>query len=383
MPRVDVLVESPLSRSPRVRQLEAMFDVPPAETATIRWTGDIDLSARPWKVGLIVGPSGSGKSTLLRHLFGEVPEMSWGGPSTIDDFAPGQSMADIAGACQAVGFNTISAWMRPFKVLSNGEQFRVELARRLLESPSPVVVDEFTSVVDRQVAQIGSHAVQKFIRRTPDRQFVAASCHYDIVDWLQPDWVLEPSTMSLTWRDLQRRPPVECVVGRVPYAAWSLFAPFHYLTADLIRAARCFGLFVGGRIAAFAGVIRRPHPIAKDVMGVSRLVTLPDFQGLGLAMALVDTLGAAYHAIGERLHTYPAHPSLARSFDRSPAWRMVKRPGQFSPVGGNASALKSKDGHGAFGGRPCGVFAYAGPGADAQVSRRLIQGQDAPKGMQR
>jgi len=372
MPRVNVVVDSPVSRSVRVRQLESMFDVPPSERATLTWDGDVDLDQRPWRVGLIVGPSGCGKSTLLRHLFGAPAELHWGGASTIDDFAPSLSMSTIAEACQAVGFNTIPAWMRPFAVLSNGERFRVELARRVLEAPSPVVVDEFTSVVDRQVAQIGAHAVQKFIRRTADRQFVAASCHDDIVEWLQPDWVLEPATMTLTWRDLQRRPPVDAVIRRVPYALWRLFAPYHYLTAELARSARCFGLFVHDRPAAFAGVMRRPHPVARNIMGVSRLVTLPDFQGLGLAMALVDTLGAAYAALGERVNTYPAHPALIRSFDRSPCWRMTKQPGLFSHAAGATSRTTSRHGAG-FGGRPNGTFTYAGPGwADADAARRLI-----------
>ena len=89
----------------------------------------------------------------------------------------------------AVGFNTIPAWLRPYGVLSNGEKFRVDLARRLLEGGDLIAVDEFTSVVDRQVAKIGSHAVQKWARGK-GRQFVAATCHYDLEDWLQPDWVL-------------------------------------------------------------------------------------------------------------------------------------------------------------------------------------------------
>jgi hypothetical protein len=34
-------------------------------------------------------------------------------------------------------------------------------------------------------------------------------------------------------------------------------------------------------------------------------------------MILADTLGAAFKAQGHRLHTYPAHPSLVRAFDKS------------------------------------------------------------------
>jgi GNAT superfamily N-acetyltransferase len=239
------------------------------------------------------------------------------------------------------------------------------------------VVDEFTSVVDRQVAQIGAHAVQKHIRRTPGRQFVAASCHYDIVEWLQPDWVLEPSTMSLTWRGLQRRPPVECIVARVPYSAWRQFAPFHYLTADLHKAARCFGLFVGDRMAAFAGMLHRPHAKVHDIMGCSRLVTLPDFQGLGLAMALVDTMGSAYGAIGKRLHTYPAHPALIRSFDKSRSWALKKRPGTYSPPSGTQLRIAKgqKAGLGFTskqGGRPCAVFQYVGEQMPRKQAEALL-----------
>jgi ABC-type lipoprotein export system ATPase subunit len=346
-----------------------MFDVPPQEKARLTWSGEVDIESKPWNVGLIVGPSGCGKSSLLRHMFGAPADLAWSAPSVIDDFDKQYGIEAIAGVCQAVGFNTIPAWMRPFAVLSNGERFRVELARRLLELPDPVVVDEFTSVVDRQVAQIGANAVQKHIRKT-GKQFVAASCHYDIVEWLQPDWVLEPATMSLTWRGLQRRPPVECVVSRVPHSAWSMFAPFHYLTADLHRGARCFGLFVGDRLAAFAGMLHRPHAKVHDIMGCSRLVTLPDFQGLGLAMALIDVMGSAYRGISKRLHTYPAHPSLIRAFDRSKHWTLRKRPGQFSPATGKTGAASFQGG--GQGGRPCAVFQYVGPSMARAEAEALI-----------
>lgn len=365
---INLSVETEISRTPRARQLEALFDVPPAEKCRLEWKGDLPIESEPWNIGLIVGPSGCGKSTILRETFGKTSNLKWSGKAVVDDFSKAFSMEEIAAVCQAVGFNTIPAWLRPYAVLSNGERFRVELARRLLETKEQIVMDEFTSVVDRQVAQIGSHAVQKYVRKK-GRQFVAASCHYDIVDWLQPDWVFEPATMKFARGSLRRRPELQVTISRVPYAAWQLFAPFHYLTAELHKAARCFGLFVDNRIAAFGAMLHRPHPRVKDIMGLSRLVTLPDWQGLGLAMILSEKLGAAYKAVGKRMHTYPAHPALIRSFDKSPVWRLDKRPGTFSARDGQTSGIGNLSKS-----RPCAVFSYCGGAADRDESARLIDG---------
>jgi GNAT superfamily N-acetyltransferase len=356
--KIDITIEGALSHSARARQVGAMFDCPVEEKCRLEWKLDLPIESAPWNVGLIVGPSGSGKTTVVRDAFGEPRSLDWKGASVVDDFAPHMKMEEIAAACSAVGFNTIPAWMRPFAVLSNGEKFRVELARRLLEDGDPIVVDEFTSVVDRQVAQIGSHAVQKYVRRLGKR-FVAVGCHYDVVDWLQPDWVLDMATRSYTRRSLQRRPPVECTIGRVPHAAWSLFAPFHYMSANLHRAARCFGLWIRGRLAAFAAMLHRPHPRVNDIQVCSRLVTLPDWQGLGLAMVLIEAIGSAYRGVGKRARTYPAHPSLVQSFRRSSKWQEVKEFGTFSPSS-KTSATSTMNGGKGIGGRACGVFEYVG-----------------------
>jgi ABC-type ATPase involved in cell division len=335
--------------------LEAMFDVPAAQKATLRWSGDVPHETRDWNVGLIVGPSGCGKSQVLKRLFGDERTMTWGKGAVIDDFDARFSISDVSDICQAVGFNTIPAWMRPHAVLSNGEKFRVEMARRMLEADGPIIVDEFTSVVDRQVATITANAVQKYVRKN-GLKFVAASCHYDILDWLQPDWVLEPATMTFAWRELQRRPPVECTIRRVPWDAWRVFAPFHYLTNELHRGAKCFVLEVGGRPAAFAGMLHRPHSMSRNIVGCSRLVTLPDFQGLGLAFALIDRIASAYAALGFRTHTYPAHPALVRAFDRSPVWSLEKKPGHPKSTARASRTATIPE----IGNRPCAVFEYRG-----------------------
>ena len=64
-----------------------------------------------------------------------------------------------------------------------------------------IAFDEFTSVVDRNVARIGSAAVAKAIRGgTIGCRFVAVTCHYDVTEWLAPDWVIDMATATFTRR---------------------------------------------------------------------------------------------------------------------------------------------------------------------------------------
>jgi len=345
-----------------------MFDVPPSKESTLEWRVDVPIESRDWRVGMIVGPSGCGKTTIARELWGDLVDapLAWDAAAVVDDFDPKLSMDEIAKVCQAVGFNTIPAWLRPFAVLSNGEQFRASLARRLVEGGELVVVDEFTSVVDRRVAQIGSHAVQKYIRRSDSRCFVAVTCHRDVEAWLQPDWVLDPGTGAFRWRSVQPRPGIDVSIERVHHREWARFAPFHYLTKSLNRSAACYVLSVDGNPAAFAGMLPRPTKGLKGriaIIGCSRLVTLPDFQGLGLAFVLIDKLAAAYKSAGLRCRTYPAHPSLIRAFDRSKLWKLTKRPGWHKPKG-------SPTGLTGQGGRPCATFEWVGA-ADADAASAI------------
>ena len=370
MPRIDIVKKVRISSSGRARQLEGLFDVPRKEQSIVEWHGDLAIDSDEWNVGLIIGPSGSGKSSILQYLFGKSADLKWKAMSIIDDFDSKKSMTDISEVCRAVGFNTIPSWLRPYSVLSNGERFRVELARRLLEQ-NPIIMDEFTSIVDRQVAKIAAHAAQKYVRKKKIR-FVAASCHYDIVDWLQPDWILEPATMKFQRRSLRRRPNLEIEIARVPHSTCELFAPFHYLSAELAANAKCFGLFVDDRIAAFAGILHRPISggrFQQNIFGVSRVVCLPDFQGLGLGPILCDRLGAAYKSLGFRFRNYPAHPGFVRTHFESENWRLIKRPGIFKQrnIISATSSIR-----GTFGGRPCATFEYCGPVMARCDAERLL-----------
>lgn len=376
MPFLDITVKSGVELSTRARQVCGMFDAPPEEKQSLTWQADIPIEDKNWNIGLIVGPSGCGKTTCARELwkdeFGYQP--TWNGPTVIDSFDKSVTLEQMTKALASVGFNTVPAWLRPHAVLSNGEQFRANIAKRMLEQKGTIVIDEFTSVVDRQVAKIASHAVQKYVRRE-DRQLVAVTCHHDVIEWLQPDWIFEPAERKFQWRSPQRRPEINIEVARLPFEAWRLFAPYHYMSADLHKAARCFGLWCNGELAAFAGILHRPHAKAKNIKGVSRVVTLPDYQGLGLAFTLLETLGAAYKAVGMRFRNYPAHPSFVRAH-KCPPWKLAKRAGTFTTK--SAAKRGQKQSGSTLGSqRPCAVYEYIGEAMPTEDAVRLLN--SAPK----
>jgi hypothetical protein len=232
-------------------------------------------------------------------------------------------------------------------VLSNGQQFRVNPARTLAEKPGLAVVDEFTSVVDRTVAKIGSAAVAKTVRRRGGK-FVVVTCHYDVLDWLEPDWVYEPHTGKLEVSDAAadavrgsvrrrwKRPPIELEVVRSDTSAWALFKPHHYLSGEIHRGSKCFVGLVEGQPAAFTAVLSFPHP-SKPAWREHRTVCLPDFQGVGIGNAMSEFVASLFAATGKPYVSTTSHPAMIRHRVKSPLWRMTRKPGLVTKQTNNAA----------------------------------------------
>jgi len=213
---VEITKTSKIKRTPRVMQLEGMFDIPPTKRADLSWTVSLPLDEKPWNIGLIVGPSGCGKTTIARALFPNayVKGFDWSPElSVVDAFPEDMSIKDVTKLWSSVGFSSPPAWLRPFGVLSNGEQFRATPARAIAAKPDLCVFDEFTSVVDRTVGRIGSATVAKTVRRNGGK-FIAVTCHDDVLDWLDPDWVYTPADNEFAWRRLRGRPKIKLEIAR-------------------------------------------------------------------------------------------------------------------------------------------------------------------------
>jgi GNAT superfamily N-acetyltransferase len=303
----------------------------------------------------------------MRRLFPEVPldlTRALARGSVVDAFPDDMSIHDVVALLSAVGFASPPAWLRPFHVLSTGQQFRVTLALLLAATPvgQRIVLDEYTSVVDRTVAQIGSAALAKTVRQRR-QQFVAVTCHEDVEEWLQPDWVYRPAENLFAWRRLRRRPPIALEIVRCAASAWPLFAPHHYLSHAIANSAVCFLATWKDRPVAFSAWLpfvgkgpktRREH----------RTVTLPDYQGVGIGNALSDFVASLWTALDYRAISTTTHPAMIRARLRSPNWEMRRRPSFATSVAGKFRRAST---------RLTAGFRYIGPAMPCPLARALME----------
>jgi ABC-type lipoprotein export system ATPase subunit len=331
-----------INRTPRVMQLEGIFDLQAAKTSTTEVPNNIpDLGTRDWNIGLIVGPSGAGKTTIAKNMFNKelqsTENMKWGANNAvIDDFPKELSIKDITELLSSVGFSSPPAWLRPYENLSNGEKFRVSMARVLAETKDIAVVDEFTSVIDRTVAQIGSAAISKTVRAR-NQKFVAVSCHYDIEEWLQPDWIYQPHLGTFTWGSVQPRPEVNVEIIWAKYDAWNIFRQHHYLSETLNKSAQIYVGLIKDQPAIMTAILPLINANVRNARRISRTVVLPDFQGIGLGGRFVDAVCSGLKAQGLDTYTTTSHPARVRALNKSPNWEMTREPSRVAQRGKTSS----------------------------------------------
>lgn len=270
---------------------------------------------KSYKIGLIVGPSGSGKSSILQRIGGNQASIEWDDNRAIASHFESSIIAQEK--LSGVGLNSIPSWMRPYHALSNGEQFRANLARAI---DSRACIDEFTSVVDRTVAKSCAYAVKRQIDKSNYSNVTFATCHYDIIEWLQPCWVYDTKSGGfLAGRSLW---PPERTINIVPCNtdAWAMFSRDHYLTENINKSARCWVAEWEGKAIGFVSAIAFPNAHWKNGWREHRTVCLSDYQGMGFGVRISDAVAQMFLNDGCRYFSKTAHPRMGEYRESSKIW---------------------------------------------------------------
>lgn len=347
MPSVTVIKTSPDVNSFRACSVKGMFDIPSTESKRFELTVDFPDDA-DWNIGLIYGSSGSGKTSVAEQAFGVENIMTgliWQSDCLLDDFDKKLNVEEITSALTSVGLSSAPIWLLPYRNLSNGQKFRADMARIILEKEF-IVIDEFTSVVDRTVAKSVCVAVSKFIKRT-GKKVVMLSCHDDIIEWLEPDWNLNINTKTLS-RALVRRPQIECKIYQCSYKGFKPFSHFHYMSGEINMSANCYlvSAFIDQKEVevGFFSTLPLVHHLKNNWRRGHRTVILPDFQGLGIGNRMIEEVAQKiYDKNNTRFCATTSSPALVNyRLKHKDKWILKSKP-MMKPASGSGK-IKSSSG---------------------------------------
>jgi ABC-type iron transport system FetAB ATPase subunit/GNAT superfamily N-acetyltransferase len=272
-----------------------------------------------YEIGVIVGASGTGKSTLLKE-FGKPIEISWDFQKAIASHF--QSPEDAVERLSAAGLMSVPEWVKPFHVLSNGQKFRANLARSI---NTGAVIDEFTSVVDRNVAKAASTSMAKYVRRNKIKQIVIATCHRDVLEFLEPDWVIDTDLGEWASGRYLKRPNLVLEIYPCSNSVWSYFSKHHYLSESINKASHNYLAIWEGKVVGFSSVMAYPSGTVKAAFREHRLVVHPDYQGFGFGPRISEVVANHYLQNEKRFFSKTSHPRLGEYRDNSPKWKPTSK----------------------------------------------------------
>lgn len=318
-------LQSPIATSFRATKAANSLDIDQEKKSVHSFKISADFES-PFNVGLIVGASGSGKTTLAKHIWGNNIFVDVLDPHkpVIDQFPEAWSYDDCAKALCGVGLTSVPCWIRPANTLSNGQRARAECALQMARQDGFIVLDEWTSVVDRTVAKVMSHCVAKHARKT-GQKIILLSCHYDVLEWLNPDWVIDCNKQEyidrrLLCRDYKRSEQINFEIRETDKSAWRYFSRYHYLSEEYPGGfTKTYGMFEGNNqigFQCFANYV--PHRKGtKMILHSNRVVIHPDYCGFGLGLRMTNAcsehLSAQGYEIMAKFSSVPMYNARIKS----------------------------------------------------------------------
>lgn len=243
-----------------------------------------------WSIGVITGLSGAGKSLLAKAIAESynikvIEKNVWSDDSIINNF--NGSINEVLNFLTKVGLNTQPSYLKPYNILSNGEKMRCDIAKALFDNDF-VIIDEFTSVVDRQIAKIICICIKKLLNKYPNKKVIFVSCHTDFLEWLEPDWHYDLDNKTFIKDIPWQRPKMLFHITKGQKSDWEYFRQYHYLNHNISITTNIF-LLLNENNDKVGFIAFKSFPHYKILLEkIHRLVILPDYQGIGLGNSFLS-----------------------------------------------------------------------------------------------
>jgi ABC-type ATPase with predicted acetyltransferase domain len=289
---------------------------------------------KKWNIGLIYGASGSGKTTLATTLFGkEIFNVILNEDEPIINQLPKEfTYEECALLLNGIGLNSVPCWLRPVKTLSNGQKARAEAVLLMCQNKDFIFIDEWTSVVDRTVAKAMSVCLSKFAKKH-NKKIILLSCHYDILEWLSPDWLIDCNKQEFKLPQsedffFQQREKIEFTIKEIDRTSWKYFSKYHYLS-DKLPGGKLYlyGIFHNDNqigFQCFANYVPHSNKNAKIIYHSNRTVVHPDYNGLGLGIKLInETSKLLYKKIDCRIMAKFSSAPVFKAMIKQKQWKFL------------------------------------------------------------
>jgi GNAT superfamily N-acetyltransferase len=132
------------------------------------------------------------------------------------------------------------------------------------------------------------------------------------MEWLMPDWTYSPLKERVERHDYLRqgRPKINLQVSRCESKTYDLFKKHHYMTEAVNKAFKFILFEWNEKPIAIAVIGMQTSGGISNAYRDSRIVVLPDYQGLGIGTSISNFIGGICKNIGYRYFTKTIHPAL-------------------------------------------------------------------------
>jgi len=124
------------------------------------------------------------------------------------------------------------------------------------------------------------------------------------------------------------------------------------MSSSLNRVAECFEAYLDGKPVAFRAVLHHPCQITNMKRG-SRIVVLPDYQGIGIGYALQTYIAQYYAKRGYVFHTVTSAKNFIYKLNKSKDWKLLYWGTQSTDEGKHHKTVRD---------RKVATFEYVGEG---------------------